>query len=90
MAKLIALDELPHEPHSHEFVAGDYGDVPFSVILVHAGPGAVDQCDLVGIPAYLFTVTRRGFCLSARLCITTPFAVTSCPRFVLNGARPLE
>jgi len=40
MAKLIALDELPHEPHSHEFVAGDYGDVPFSVILVHAGPGA--------------------------------------------------
>jgi mannose-6-phosphate isomerase-like protein (cupin superfamily) len=40
MASIIDLDDLPHEPHSHEFVGADHGDVPFSVILVHAGPGA--------------------------------------------------
>ena len=39
MAELIPLDELPHEPHSHEFEGSDHGDVPFSVILVHSQPG---------------------------------------------------
>jgi quercetin dioxygenase-like cupin family protein len=39
MARVIPLDELPHEPHSHEFVGADQGDVPFSVILVHSRPG---------------------------------------------------
>ncbi len=39
MAELIPFDDLPHEPHSHEFVGADFGDVPFSVILVHSRPG---------------------------------------------------
>ena len=39
MARIIELDELPHEAHSHEFVGADHGDVPFSVILVHSRPG---------------------------------------------------
>jgi mannose-6-phosphate isomerase-like protein (cupin superfamily) len=39
MARIIKLDDLPHERHSHEFVGDDYGDVPFSVILVHSRPG---------------------------------------------------
>ena len=39
MAAIIDLDDLPHEPHSHEFVGADHGDVPFSVILVHSRPG---------------------------------------------------
>jgi mannose-6-phosphate isomerase-like protein (cupin superfamily) len=39
MAKLIRLDELPHERHSHEFVGADHGEVPFSIILVHSRPG---------------------------------------------------
>lgn len=39
MASIIDLDDLPHEPHSHEFVGADHGDVPFSVILVHSRPG---------------------------------------------------
>ena len=39
MATIIDLDDLPHEPHSHEFVGADHGDVPFSVILVHSRPG---------------------------------------------------
>lgn len=39
MATIIPLDDLPHEKHSHELVGAEYGEVPFSVILVHAGPG---------------------------------------------------
>ena len=39
MASILDLDDLPHEPHSHEFVGADHGDVPFSVILVHSKPG---------------------------------------------------
>ena len=39
MATIIDLDDLPHEPHSHEFVGADHGEVPFSVILVHSLPG---------------------------------------------------
>src|SRR5262245_8624930 len=39
MARILGLDGLPHEPHSHEFVGADHGDVPFSVILVHSQPG---------------------------------------------------
>ncbi len=39
MARILDLDELPHEPHSHEFVGADHGDVPFSIILVHSRPG---------------------------------------------------
>ncbi len=39
MASIIDLDDLPHEPHSHEFVGAEHGGVPFSVILVHAAPG---------------------------------------------------
>lgn len=36
---IIALDDLPHTRHSHEFVGAEHGDVPFSIILVHSGPG---------------------------------------------------
>ena len=39
MASIIDLDDLPHEPHSHELVGADHGEVPFSLILVHAAPG---------------------------------------------------
>ncbi|MGH8834132.1 MAG: cupin domain-containing protein [Actinomycetes bacterium] len=39
MARIVDLDELPHKPHSHEFVGADHGDVPFSIILVHSQPG---------------------------------------------------
>ena len=39
MARILDLDELPHEPHSHEFVGADHDDVPFSIILVHSHPG---------------------------------------------------
>lgn len=36
---IIALDELEHSRHSHEFVGEEHGDVPFSIILVHSQPG---------------------------------------------------
>jgi mannose-6-phosphate isomerase-like protein (cupin superfamily) len=39
VASIIDFDDLPHEPHSHELVGADSGDVPFSVILVHSRPG---------------------------------------------------
>jgi mannose-6-phosphate isomerase-like protein (cupin superfamily) len=39
MRSVIALDELPHTEHSHEFVGAEHGDVPFSIILVHSRPG---------------------------------------------------
>jgi quercetin dioxygenase-like cupin family protein len=35
----IAFDDLPHTPHSYEFVGAEHGDVPFSIILVHSAPG---------------------------------------------------
>lgn len=40
MARILDLDDLPHESHSHEFVGADHDDVPFSIILVHSRPGA--------------------------------------------------
>jgi hypothetical protein len=39
MARIIELDELPHEAHSHEFVGENHDDVLFSIILVHSQPG---------------------------------------------------
>ena len=36
---IIALDDLEHSVHSHEFVGAEHGDVPFSIILVHSQPG---------------------------------------------------
>ena len=36
---IIALDDLEHTRHAHEFVGADHGDVPFSLILVHSRPG---------------------------------------------------
>jgi mannose-6-phosphate isomerase-like protein (cupin superfamily) len=39
MARIVDLDALPNEQHSHEFVGADHGDVPFSIILVHSQPG---------------------------------------------------
>jgi quercetin dioxygenase-like cupin family protein len=36
---IVPFDELEHSEHSHEFVGGEHGDVPFSVILVHSRPG---------------------------------------------------
>jgi hypothetical protein len=40
MGKPISFDELPSTEHAHEFVGAEHGDVPFSVILIHAAPGA--------------------------------------------------
>ncbi len=37
---IVAIGELPRTPHAHEFVGADHGDVPFSIILVDAPPGA--------------------------------------------------
>ncbi|TMD27821.1 MAG: cupin domain-containing protein [Chloroflexi bacterium] len=37
---VFPFDDLPHTAQSHELVGADHGDVPFSVILVHASPGA--------------------------------------------------
>jgi mannose-6-phosphate isomerase-like protein (cupin superfamily) len=37
---IIALDDLPHTEHAHEFVGSDHGEVPVSLILVHSAPGA--------------------------------------------------
>jgi mannose-6-phosphate isomerase-like protein (cupin superfamily) len=36
---IIALDDLEHTDHSHEFVGAEHGVVPFCIILVHAQPG---------------------------------------------------
>jgi len=35
---VIPLDDLDHTPSAHDFVGADHG-APFSVILVHVGPG---------------------------------------------------
>jgi mannose-6-phosphate isomerase-like protein (cupin superfamily) len=37
---VMEIDDLPRIEHAHEFVGAHHGDVPFSVILVHAPPGA--------------------------------------------------
>ena len=39
MGSIIDFDELSHSEHSHEFVGEEHGEVPFSIILVHSGPG---------------------------------------------------
>jgi mannose-6-phosphate isomerase-like protein (cupin superfamily) len=36
---VIELTDLAHTKHSHEFVGAEHNDIPFSVILVHSGPG---------------------------------------------------
>lgn len=36
---ILALADLEHTPHAHDFVGADHGDVPFSLILVHSQPG---------------------------------------------------
>ena len=38
-AKVIPFSELDPSAHSHEFIGEEHGGVPFSVILVHTGPG---------------------------------------------------
>jgi mannose-6-phosphate isomerase-like protein (cupin superfamily) len=40
MVSPISLDELPHTDQAHEFAGSEHGNVPFSIILVHASPGA--------------------------------------------------
>jgi mannose-6-phosphate isomerase-like protein (cupin superfamily) len=39
MGSIIAFDDLEHTDHAHEFVGAEHGDVPFSIIVVHAQPG---------------------------------------------------
>lgn len=36
---VLTLDDLPHSDEAHRLVGADHGDLPFSFILVHAGPG---------------------------------------------------
>jgi mannose-6-phosphate isomerase-like protein (cupin superfamily) len=36
---VVALEDLPHSRDAHDFVGEEHGDVPFSLILVHTGPG---------------------------------------------------
>lgn len=36
---VIPIDELAHTDEAHDFVGEEHGGVPFSVILVHTGPG---------------------------------------------------
>ena len=40
MPSVMDFDDLPRTKHAHEFVGAEHGDVPFSIILVHAAPGA--------------------------------------------------
>jgi mannose-6-phosphate isomerase-like protein (cupin superfamily) len=37
---IVPFDHLEHTDHSHELSGADHGEVPFSLILVHSGPGA--------------------------------------------------
>jgi mannose-6-phosphate isomerase-like protein (cupin superfamily) len=37
---VMEVDDLPRTEHAHEFVGAEHGRVPFSIILVHAAPGA--------------------------------------------------
>jgi len=36
----MRFDDLSRTEHAHEFVGAEHGDVPFSIIFVHAAPGA--------------------------------------------------
>jgi quercetin dioxygenase-like cupin family protein len=38
--ELIELDRLPETAHAHEFIGGEHGGVPFSIIFVDSPPGA--------------------------------------------------
>jgi mannose-6-phosphate isomerase-like protein (cupin superfamily) len=38
-ADVIPFSALDPSEHSHEFIGAEHGDVPFSVILIHTGPG---------------------------------------------------
>jgi quercetin dioxygenase-like cupin family protein len=40
MRSVLRFGDLPSTEHAHEFVGAEHGDVPFSIILVHAAPGA--------------------------------------------------
>ena len=40
---VMNLDDLPRTEHAHEFVGAEHGGVPFSIIVVHAPPGAGPQ-----------------------------------------------
>jgi mannose-6-phosphate isomerase-like protein (cupin superfamily) len=40
---VMDLDDLPRTEHAHEFIGAEHGDVPFSIIVVHAPPGAGPQ-----------------------------------------------
>jgi mannose-6-phosphate isomerase-like protein (cupin superfamily) len=37
---IVEFDDLPRTEHAHEFGGTDHGDIPFSIIFVHAAPGA--------------------------------------------------
>jgi quercetin dioxygenase-like cupin family protein len=37
---VMEFDDLPQTEHAHEFVGAEHGEVPFSIILVRAAPGA--------------------------------------------------
>lgn len=37
---VIAIDDLPHVRGAHRFAGAEHGDVPFSLILIHAPPGS--------------------------------------------------
>ena len=37
---VMRFEDLPSTEHAHEFVGAEHGDVPFSIILVNAAPGA--------------------------------------------------
>jgi mannose-6-phosphate isomerase-like protein (cupin superfamily) len=38
-ALVIAMDDLPHTAHAHEFIGAHHGDTPFSIIVVHSASG---------------------------------------------------
>jgi quercetin dioxygenase-like cupin family protein len=40
MRSVMRFEDLPSTEHAHEFLGAEHGDVPFSIILVHAAPGA--------------------------------------------------
>jgi len=40
MPIVVKRDELPRTKHAHEFVGADHGEVPVSLIFVHAAPAA--------------------------------------------------
>lgn len=40
MALVMSFDDLAQTEHAYEFVGAEHGDVAFSIILVHAAPGA--------------------------------------------------